>query len=88
LPRGITWQVQKNHEQMEQEFSNPDQWTLTTSKQILGNILLSVIRHGKIKESCQGKTADNIQVVARYISEHFAVIKSFHQLHIERKLLT
>lgn len=72
LPRSIVWQLQKIFEQIEQEFSEPDQWTQPSAKQLLSNILLSIIRYGKQNEPCQEETAGNIQTVARYISEHFA----------------
>lgn len=72
LPRNIVWQLQKIFEQMEQEFSEPDHWTQPSAKQLLSNILLSIIRYGKQKEPCQEETAGNIQTVARYISEHYA----------------
>ena len=72
LPRGILRQIQKGFEQMEQEFSTADPWTQPSASQILSGILLSVMRYGKRKEPCQEKTADNIQKVALYISEHYA----------------
>jgi len=72
LPRNIAWQIQKSLEQMEQEFSELNQWTQPTANQILSSMLLSVLRYGKQKEPCQEETADNIQTVARYISEHYA----------------
>ena len=72
LPRNVVWQVQKNLEQLEQEFSAADQWTQPFASQILSSILLSIMRYGKQKDPCQDKASDNIQTVARYISEHYA----------------
>ena len=72
LPRNIVWQIQKSFKQLEQEFSTADQWTQPSASQILGSILLSIMRHGKQKDTCQDKTANHIQTVARYISEHYA----------------
>jgi len=72
LPRSVVLQIQKMFEQMEQEFSEPDQWTQPSARQLLSNILLAVVRYGKPKETCREETADSIQTVARYISEHYS----------------
>lgn len=72
LPRSIVLQIQKMFEQMEQEFSEPDQWTQPSARQLLSYILLAIVRYGKPKEPCQEETADSIQTVARYISEHYS----------------
>lgn len=66
-----TYQVQKAFERMEQELSQPCQWTQGSVRNQFYSIMLTCLREGKPKAPCQEESADIIQQAAKYISEHY-----------------
>lgn len=72
LPADISRRVRQALAQLTQEIESHAPHFKAASIQLLQEILLSALRHGKPAAPCTGETADKIQHVARYISEHFS----------------
>lgn len=72
LPADISRRIRQNLLQLEQELKNRTAYTNAVALHLLEDILLCALLHGKPATPCTGETADNIQCVARYISENYA----------------
>ncbi len=72
LPADISRQVRQDLVLLEQELKNRTAYTSAVAIHLLEDILLCALQHGKPTAPCTGETADNIQRVARYISENYA----------------
>lgn len=71
FPSNIVYQIQRNFTQLAEEFSSPSPASKAMVSHLLYDILLTALRHGTEKSTYQGESADRIQEVARYISEHY-----------------
>ena len=63
--------VRKAFEKMRQEMDQPDKWSQAAVNQLFNEIMLTCLRQGIPKQPCQEETADKMQQVAKYISEHY-----------------
>ncbi len=54
------------------EQAREDGFSLQVQKNLLYDIIIETLRHGKVKSCATGEGADKIQLVAAYISENYA----------------
>ena len=67
----IVYQIQRNFTQLAEEFASPSPSSEAMVSHLLYDILLTALRHGTVKSTYQGESADHIQEAAHYISEHY-----------------
>lgn len=67
----MVYQIQRNFAQLAEEFASPSPSSEAMISHLLYDILLTALRHGTVKSTYQGESADHIQEAARYISEHY-----------------
>lgn len=72
LPADISRRIRQELAQLVQEKESRPAHYKAAIVHLLQDILLTALRHGKPAAPCTGETADKVQFVARYISEHFA----------------
>ena len=71
LPGFASRQVQKDMEQIRLELENPSLYTGVVVTHLFHGIMLNALRYGSKKEQLIGESADKIQMIAKYISEHY-----------------
>ncbi|MBQ7821708.1 MAG: helix-turn-helix transcriptional regulator, partial [Clostridia bacterium] len=71
LPEDSAKLIRSYLEQMELESKNRDEYSVICMKNILRNIMITVLRNGKLKSREQNDDADKIQAVAKYIREYY-----------------
>ena len=72
LPADITRRVRQDLDMLDQELKDKDAYTSAASVLLLEDVLLCALRHGTPIPPCTGETADKVQYVARYISDHYS----------------
>ena len=65
-------QIQKHFEQLETDWKGSEKWSRAACVTTLYMLLADCLRYGTPKPPSQEETADKIQRVARYISEHYS----------------
>ena len=71
LPGYISKQIQKDMEEIRQELQSPSSITGAVVTHIFHGIMLNALRYGSKKEQLIGESADKVQMIAKYISEHY-----------------
>ena len=72
LPSFVSKQVQKDMEQIRQELENHSPISGAVITHLFQGIILSALRFGSKKQHLIGESADKIQMIAKYISEHYS----------------
>ena len=71
LPGFISRQIQKDMEQIQEELKNPSTLSEAIATHLFHGILINTLRYGSKKERLVGESADKVQMIAKYISEHY-----------------
>ena len=71
VPGYIAKQIQKDMEQIRQETIYPSAIAGALITHLLQGIILNAMRFGSKKQRLVGESADKVQLVARYITEHY-----------------
>ena len=72
LPGFISRQIQKDMEQIRLELQSPAAITEAVVTHLFHDIMLNALRYGSKKEHLIGESADKVQMIAKYISEHYS----------------
>jgi len=71
LPGYIAKQVQKDMEQILQETTSPSLAAYAIVTHLLQGIMLNALRYGSKKQCLVGESADKVQMIAKFITEHY-----------------
>ena len=71
LPGFVSRQIQKDMEQISLELETPCDITEAVVTHLFHGIMLNALRYGSKKEHLIGESADKVQMIAKYISEHY-----------------
>lgn len=72
LPEEATAHLHRDLEQLQRILEEPGALTFAMATHVLQDILLTALRHGIPKQPCCGESANRIQLVAHYITEHYS----------------
>ena len=72
LPGFISKQIQKDMEEIRNELESPTAVTDAVVTHLFHGIMLNTLRHGSKKEHLIGESADKVQMIAKYITEHYS----------------
>lgn len=72
LPGFVAKQIQKDMEEIRQELQSPTGITEAIVTHLFHGIMLNALRYGSKKEHLVGESADKVQMIAKYISEHYS----------------
>ena len=72
LPGFVSRQIQKDMEQICLELQSPAVITEAVVTHLFHGIMLNALRYGSKKEHLIGESADKVQMIAKYISEHYS----------------
>ena len=68
----ITRRIRQDLAALDQEIKDKNPYAFASAVHLLEDILLCALRYGTPASPCTGETADKIQYVAHYISDHYA----------------
>lgn len=71
LPGFVSRQIQKDIEQIKLELESPTPLTEPIVTHLFHGIMLNALRYGSKKERLVGESAEKVQMIAKYISEHY-----------------
>jgi len=71
LPGYIAKDIQRDMEQIRQETIYPSPIAGAVVTHLLQGIIINALRYGSKKQRLIGESADKVQMVARYITEHY-----------------
>lgn len=71
-PGYVTRQIKQDLEQIRKELETPSPLTYPIVTHLLQGVLLQILRYGTEKQPFHGESADKIQMIAKYITEHYA----------------
>lgn len=71
FPPSASNQIQKDMEQIRLELESPGAYTGIVITHLFHGIMLTALRYGTAKEHLIGESADKVQMIAKYISEHY-----------------
>ena len=71
LPGYISKQIHKDMEEIRQELQSPTDITDAVVTHLFHGIMLNALRYGSKKEHLVGESADKVQMIAKYITEHY-----------------
>ena len=72
LPGFVSKQILKDMEQIRLELESPSAITDAAVTHLFHGIMLNALRYGSKKEHLIGESADKVQMIAKYISEHYS----------------
>ena len=71
FPPAIARNIRQVLEQLDREQKAPSDYAQPVIANLLYNIFLQILRHGKKKEPFHGECADKVQLVAHHITYHY-----------------
>ena len=76
--------MQQTLESLERELTTPSVYVRSIASHLLQDLLLTALCHGKQKVPCRSESADKVQEVARYISQHYALEAAARMAYMEK----